>query len=334
VATNHNNTKTPNLILMNYDYTKKYGELVKKMAAEFNEGRDIYEAASALTKYAELNFAYSRYAYRELYDKFYPEKQETVTFVIDKYVMSDAVATAFLENLYADYKEENRFIERNIGDAYSLLRQIQNLMQGMAITSHPEDGSEELYKFAIDKIIKPVVKEAYENEDYIESILRSHESDNCKETIHSDSEHEQGNHGTKVSDEPSEGPSKEKRNNSKSTKSETESVVFQVKDENQCATVYKFLKNTAAIDGVTSFNEFLDAVEKADMSGITPGTLTKFRSAVARMKWMIKGDVDLWSKNACGSIGKTPSQAASNSTNTGKWFEDLCEIIPEDVINH
>ena len=110
---------------MNYTFTKQYGKIVRKMAAEFNKGRDIFEAASALDKYAKYNFAYSRYAYRELYGRFYPDNQKAVTFVIDRYVMSNEVATAFLENLYVDQDEEIEFIKREIGDVYSLLRQIQ-----------------------------------------------------------------------------------------------------------------------------------------------------------------------------------------------------------------
>ena len=38
---------------MNYTFTKQYGKIVRKMAAEFNKGRDIFEAASALDKYAK-----------------------------------------------------------------------------------------------------------------------------------------------------------------------------------------------------------------------------------------------------------------------------------------
>lgn len=310
------------LILMNYDYTKKYGELVKEMANEFNKGRDIYEAASALTKYAELNFAYSRYAYRELYDKFYPEKQETVTFVIDKYVMSDAVATAFLENLYADYKEENRFIERNIGDAHSLLRQIQSILQGMSITSHPEDGSEELYNFAINDIIKPIVKQAYEEEDYIESILRSHESKAV-----------QGANSEKVEKTIEQEKNERIAKPVELTQQNTKPILYEIKDYQQCSRVFDYLQKTSVLDDRTKQIEFLTAITQADMSNITPNLVTKFRCAVARLKWAVKGDADEWARAACGSIGKTPSQALAGATNNAGWFDDLCEILPDQPIN-
>ena len=320
---------------MNYTFTKQYGKIVRKMAAEFNKGRDIFEAASALDKYAKYNFAYSRYAYRELYGRFYPDNQKAVTYVIDRYVMSNEVATAFLENLYVDQDEEIEFIKREIGDVYSLLRQIQNLLQGMAITAHPEDGSEELYHFTMNNIVKKVVNEAIENEEEIDSFMTSTKL----EFDHLFSEQLEESHDAIIRDEPEgimAGDLKQEKqelpHRVEQVMDNTESPHFQIKDEHQCATVYKFLKTTAAIDKDNSFTDFLDAIGRADMSKIIPGTITKFRSAVARMKWVVKGDVDLWSKLACQSIGKTPSQAASNSTNTGKWFEDLCEIIPEGTI--
>ena len=88
--------------------------------------------------------------------------------------MSNSVATAFLEHLHADSGVAIEFIKREIGDAYSMLRQIQQLLQGMAITSHPEDGTQELYEFTINNIIKPVVEDANANEEYIKSALASY----------------------------------------------------------------------------------------------------------------------------------------------------------------
>lgn len=89
------------------------------------------------------------------------------------------------------------------------------------------------------------------------------------------------------------------------------------------------MQETKVLDDRTSLQVFLDAIVHADMSMITPIHITRFRCAVQRTKWTVSGDVDLWARVACGSIGKTPSQALSGASNNAAWFEDLCEILPE-----
>ena len=302
---------------MNYDFTKDYGKLVRVMAAEFNKGRDIYEAASVLPKYSDYHFVFSRLAYKELYEKFYPDNQDEVTFVIDNYVMSNSVATAFLEHLHADSGVAIEFIKREIGDAYSMLRQIQQLLQGMAITSHPEDGTHELYEFTINNIIKPVVEEANANEEYIKAALASYIAQGSKRinVIKDDFTEQEKSQETKVTTDH--------------IKKDIDSILYQIKDYKQCVRLYEYLQETKVLDDRTSLQVFLDAIVHADMSMITPIHITRFRCAVQRTKWTVSGDVDLWARLACGSIGKTPSQALSGASNNAAWFEDLCEILPE-----
>ena len=303
---------------MNYDFTKDYGKLVRMMAAEFNKGSDIYEAASVLPKYAEYNFVFSRLAYKELYEKFYPDNQDEVTFVIDNFVMSNSVATAFLEHIHADSSVAIEFIKRDIGDAYSMLRQIQQLLQGMAITSHPEDGTQELYEFTTNNIIKPVVEEANTNEEYIKAALASYIA--------------QGSERIKVMEQENSSEqekSKEMKVSTGHINQDKDPLLYQIKDYKQCVRLYEYLQETKVLDDRTSLQVFLDAIVHADMSMITPIHMTRFRCAVQRTKWTVTGDVDLWARVACGSIGKTPSQALSGASNNAAWFEDLCEILPE-----
>ena len=304
---------------MDYDNTKIYGTIVNEMATEFNKGHDIYESAAVLPKYVNRHYVFSRYACKELY-RFYPDNQKVVTHVLDTYVMNDNVATAFFVNIYADYDKEIEFMERSIGKAYSLLRQIQSILQAMAITAHPEDYTTEQVNFVMNSIIRPITAETKENEDNLNTALEG-----LKEEAEADQS---------VNSEKAEEAIEQEKNEMitefvESTRHDAKPILYEIKDYQQCSSVFDYLQETNVLDDRTKQIVFLNAITQADMSKITPNLITKFRCAVARLKWAVKGDVDEWSRVACNSIGKTPSQALSGASNNAAWYEDLCKILPE-----
>ena len=234
--------------------------------------------------------------------------------------MNDNVATAFFVNIYADYDKEIEFMERGIGKAYSLLRQIQTILQAMAITAHPEDFTTEQLNFVMNSIIRPITAETKENEYNLNTALEGlKEETEANQSVNSEKNEEAIE---QEKDERITEPMEPTRHDAKP-------ILYEIKDYKQCSSVFEYLQETNVLDNRTKQIVFLNAITQADMSKITPNLITKFRCAVARLKWAVKGDADEWSRVACSSIGKTPSQALSGASNNAAWYEELCKILPE-----
>ena len=84
---------------MNYNYSKQYGELVNSISIHFLSSNDIYEGSALLPKIDEAHYLISRLAFNEIFLN-YPSNQKVITFVIDNYILSDAVKEFFLTKLY------------------------------------------------------------------------------------------------------------------------------------------------------------------------------------------------------------------------------------------
>ena len=145
---------------MNYNSTKEYGKLVKELALLIASPDSIYDKASSLYEFNEVHFVLSRLAYRELYNNYkYPSKDEIITFVLDEYVLTDIVKTVFLTKLFRNDKVEIEFIKREIGDAYSFICHVQELLQIMSKTAHP-DINDSTDSIGINDLIQKVIADS------------------------------------------------------------------------------------------------------------------------------------------------------------------------------
>ena len=297
---------------MSYDTAKYYGNIVRDAAERISSCDDIYKVATALPYDMRAYFIQSRIAFSVLYMNIKDEK-EIVAKVIKKFILSPEVDKYIITNPDLDKSKKFDFIENDCGDFFTLMETIKSDIIALDIISRPNEFEEDKVAWAVN-LIADRIKPTPENQAAMKYSL---------ETLFPIEQQESKADTQLENEEPKK---------SKTIKPKEDQALFEIKDDKQCVNLYHFLIDTKVLDGRTTLPAFLTAMVQANMSKITPNHLTRFRCAVARAKYAIRGDIDLWSRIACGSIGKTPSQALSGASNNGAWYEDLCKILPEHPI--
>ena len=302
---------------MGYTAVKEYGRWINVMATRFSECDNVFDGACSFLDLSEIHYIFSRLACHDLFaNGIYPRNQKVVTFLYDTFVFSDVVKKVFLSKPYSNQDLEIDFIKRDIDDAYRLLCHAQELLMAITITAYPDRFEESRVEEAIS-VINSVNAKTNENAAKFNFAFTKLEAKEARNKAIEKAEAAKLEQNGKIAKPAESNPQR------------TEPVLYEIKDYQQCISLYEYLQKTKVLDDRTTLTAFLEAIVQADMSRITPNLLTKFRCAVARTKWAIKGDVDEWSRIACGSIGMTPSQALSGASNNGAWYEDLCKILPE-----
>ena len=297
-----------------YEAAKEYGRTVRNTAKIISSHDDIYKAAVALPYDIRAYFVQSRTAFFVLYTNIQYE-YEIVAQVIQDFILSKDIDQYILSNPDLVNSKKYDFIVKDCEDFFSIIENIKEDITALSIISHPKESGESKVTWAVNRITDrlkstPENKAAWEYS--IDTLFPVKQTDANNET------------------QQSIKPGIKSSNENTMLKSDEESILFEVKDDKQCVDVYNFLIDTKVLDERTSLSSFLSAITQADMSRITPKAKTRFRSAIARLKWAIKGDANLWARIACKSIGHTPSSAAGNSSNSGTWFDDLCALLPDN----
>ncbi len=293
-----------------YEAAIEYGKMVRNTAKVIADSDDIYKAADNLPYDMRAYFLMSSTAFFIVYPNIEYE-HEIVAQVIQDFILSENIDQYIISNPDLDKSKKYEFILKNREDFFSMMENIKEDITALTIISHAKDFGEEKVTWAVYRIadrLKPTLANKaawYYSYDTL--------------------------FPTDQKDEVNSQTTKNQEQDKKTLKPDEDSPLFETKDDKQCIDVYYFLIDTKVLDKcTTSLPSFLNAIAHADMSSITPKAKTRFRSAVARLKWAIKGDANLWARIACKSIGHTPSSAAGNSTNSGAWFDDLCKLLPDN----
>lgn len=297
-----------------YEAAIEYGKMLRNTANIISNHKNIYKAAAALPYDMRAYFVMSRTAFGILYPNIQYEFG-TVAQVIHEFVLSQEIERYILLNPDLDESKKFEFIVNGCEDFYSVMATIKEDIIALSIISNPKESGEGKVTWAVKRVTDRLESTPGNKLAWKFSI----------NTLFPMKKTEEKN-DTQTSIQPEE----DTLNNNKTPKAGEEPILFEVKNDKQCVDVYHFLIDTKVLDERTSLPLFLNAIAQADMSSITPRAKTRFRSAIARLKWAIKGDANLWARIACKSIGHTPSSAAGNSSNSGTWFDDLCKLLPDN----
>ena len=294
-----------------YEAAIEYGKMLRNTAKIIAGHDDIYKAADTLPYDMRAYFLMSNTAFFILYPNIEYE-HEIVAQVIQDFILSEDVDRYIISNPDLDKSKKYEFILKDREPFFSLMETIKEDITALTIISHSKDFGEDKVTWAVYRIADRLKSTPANEAAWYYSY----------DTLFP----------TNQKDEDNDQTTKNQEQDKKTPKPDEEPILFEAKDDNQCVDVYHFLIDTKVLDKRTSLPSFLNAIAHADMSSITPKAKTKFRSTVARLKWAIKGDANLWARIACKSIGHTPSSAAGNSTNSGAWFDELCKLLPDNCI--
>lgn len=139
---------------MNYNATKLYGKAVDKLASHILSCKDTFEAAASFPCDMDQYLAISNRCFTELYRGIITNKEIT-SMVIDKYIFTENVSKAFPMPGMVDKNMEMDFINRELGNIFSLLRGISVDVQTLAIIAHPEEYNRDFVNTAIEHVIVP-----------------------------------------------------------------------------------------------------------------------------------------------------------------------------------
>lgn len=139
---------------MNYDATKLYGKMVGKLAHHILSCKDTYKTVASLPYDKVQYLAISARCFTELYRGIIIDKEIT-SMVIDKYIFTENVSKAFPMPGMVDKNMEMDFIDRELGNIFSLLRGISVDVQTLAIIAHPEEYNRDFVNTAIEHVIVP-----------------------------------------------------------------------------------------------------------------------------------------------------------------------------------
>ena len=300
---------------MGYDSTKQYGTIVKEMASQIAQSNNIYNVSAELyNAYNEVHYLYMRLSLKELYEN-YPKNQKVLSFVIDEYVIDDKVREVFLTKLFQNDDFEIEFIKRNIDGAYSFLCAIQTILQAMSITAHPSQYKESQLTTALEKVIKPAIEPSIKNVENFNFAFNSLAAKDAMRAAKEQTEQEE----SQKTDEP-------KHNNQEELKSIKPKYI--IGNLQLLMNVYNYLIETEVLEKEdTSPQDFINAIENANVSSIRPKLQDNFKCTLNQLKECIKSEKRKWLREICSSINLTPQQASKNGTNLGKWYEDLQKLV-------
>lgn len=300
---------------MNYNATKQYGSMVKEMASQIAQSNNIYNVSAELYEaYNESLYLISRLSLKELYDN-YPNNQKVLSFVIDEYVIDDKVREVFLTKLFQNDDFEIEFIKRDIGGAYNFLCSTQTLLQAIAITAHPSQYKEGQLTTALEKVIRPAIEPSIKNVENFGFAFNSLAAKDALRAAEEQTEQEE----LQKTDEP-------KHNNQEELKSIKPKYI--IGNLQLLMNVYNYLIETEVLDKeYTSPQDFINAIENANVSSISPKLQDNFKCTLNQLKECIKSEKRKWLREICSSINLTPQQASKNGTNLGKWYEDLQKLV-------
>ena len=300
---------------MGYDSTKQYGTIVKEMASQIAQSNNIYNVSAELyNAYNEVHYLYMRLSLKELYEN-YPKPQKVLSFVIDEYVIDDKVREVFLTKLFQNDDFEIEFIKRDIGGAYSFLCAIQAILQAMSITAHPSQYKESQLTTALEKVIKPAIEPSIKNVENFNFAFNSLAAKDAMRAAKEQTEQEE----LQKTDEP-------KHNNQEELKSIKPKYI--IGNLQLLMNVYNYLIETEVLEKEdTSPQDFINAIEIANVSSISPKLQYNFKCTLNQLKECIKSEKRKWLREICSSINLTPQQASKNGTNLGKWYEDLQKLV-------
>ena len=300
---------------MGYDSTKQYGTIVKEMASQIAQSNNIYNVSAELyNAYNEVHYLYMRLSLKELYEN-YPKNQKVLSFVIDEYVIDDKVREVFLTKLFQNDDFEIEFIKRNIDGAYSFLCAIQTILQAMSITAPPSQYKESQLTTALEKVIKPAIEPSIKNVENFNFAFNSLAAKDAMRAAKEQTEQEE----LQKTDEP-------KHNNQEELKSIKPKYI--IGNLQLLMNVYNYLIETEVLEKEdTSPQDFINAIENANVSSIRPKLQDNFKCTLNQLKECIKSEKRKWLREICSSINLTPQQASKNGTNLGKWYEDLQKLV-------
>lgn len=279
---------------MNYNYSKKYGELVNSIAVHFLSSKNIYEGSLLLLKINEAHYLCSRLAFSELFLN-YPENQKVITFVVDKYILSEAVKEFFLSKLYQNDDLEIEFIKRDIGDAYSILCHIQLLLQTMNIVAHPENQNEGVLEKALDMVVKPVIEKTEKNRENFAIAFESLAAKEIRQV--------------------------------KADKTKEPQSKYKIENEKLLLDIYKILQEQKIISNDVSFIHINKIVANGDASIIKPRKKWAFFIALHFMKDSISNHAKEWVADITKSLGIKQNALTQNKP----IYEELYELLEETV---
>ena len=282
---------------MNYNAIKRQGYLFNLTAKHMLSYEDVFQAAATLPQETFEYTAISTDAIIEFYYAVLHEPNVAV-HLADQYILTEASKKFFPWELAVDMEAGINFLDRDLGNEYTILGTMTVDYGAIYVLAHPELHNEEYLNVA--------------HTHFQERIRNSEKKDhpNMKKLFPFLNEEE------KVVANSSRQPKKEEER-------------FEIKNNRQCSDVLDYLITTGVIDESTTIDFFAESIARADMSGIKPIRIDKYRMAVARMVSMIKSNPYKWQKLACASLGTTASKALGNVTKNAEWDEELCKILPK-----
>lgn len=221
----------------------------------------------------------------------------------------------FLTKLFQNDDFEIEFIKRNIDGAYSFLCAIQTILQAMSITAHPSQYKESQLTTALEKVIKPAIEPSIKNVENFNFAFNSLAAKDAMRAAKEQTEQEE----LQKTDEP-------KHNNQEELKSIKPKYI--IGNLQLLMNVYNYLIETEVLEKEdTSPQDFINAIENANVSSIRPKLQDNFKCTLNQLKECIKSEKRKWLREICSSINLTPQQASKNGTNLGKWYEDLQKLV-------
>lgn len=322
---------------MDYSAVKDYGECIRNLAIVFLESGNMYDGAKAMLEFGDKYYMYSRLTFKLLYDDdSYPGNQKLVTTLFDEYVSSDEVRRAFLSKLFINDDLQIAFIRRDLDNAYTMLCNIQMLLQAFNITAHPELHSEGQVITAIEKYIKPVNEDTKKNEDrfrlahftitakenlrtYVKLLEDAIEQDKTKE-------HDKGPETQTQETEPQETAKDQHGQHTQLTNQIISK--YDIANNELLLKIHEFLVKTDVLYSKVEFPDFISMTVNADASHITPHKKWKFITSLGYVATCIKEEQrTAWSRNICESIGRGTSDLTRNANRDLGWLEEINNVV-------
>ena len=284
---------------MNYDCLKNYGVFVRNTAQHISRYDDIYKAASELPYDMRAYHMQSSFACTEICATI-EHRPETVSKVIDKYVLSPEIDKYIVNNSIFDASMDFDFIEHDCGNFFDLMQHIKFDIAALKAIAHPSEYDKDYLITALERIAERI-KPTPENQAAMMW---------CYSTLINDA---RNSHGDQEKDAHVE-------------------KKYEITAEKPLFEIFDYLKKTKVIiSNDITFHTFRHVVESADASLIQPKTKWKYNVALTFARECIKGESEAWTKDVCASLKIKSNGLTKNIDKDSLWYEELVKLFKNSL---
>lgn len=275
---------------MNYDCLKNYGKFVRNTAHHISSYDDIYKAALELPYDMRAYLLQSTFAFTEVIATI-EHSPETVSKVIDKYVMSPEIDQLIVNNSVFDKSMEFDFIEHDCGAFWGIIQNIKLDVTALRVIAHPSEHSKECVVTALKDIAARIKPTPENHAAYTWSYT----------TLISEFQKNQEAHKKEIQEDKK----------------------YIIIAEKQLFEIYNFLKESKEISRDIEYETFKRVIESADASLIKPKTKWKYNAALSLARECIKDSSLEWTREICTSLKIGSNGLTQNIKKMSEWYIEL-----------